>query len=120
MLSGLKPETEYWIAVRALASCDAASPIAVAHVVTGRQQFTTLHGCFIATAAFGTPLARELDALRHLRDRYLLADPLGQTATAIYYVFAPAIARAVASDETLRAGVRALIEPIARLANAIH
>jgi hypothetical protein len=73
-----------------------------------------LHGCFIATAAFGTPLAAELAPLRAFRDRVLLGSPAGQLAVAIYYALSPPVANAIAADDRLRAGARALITPLVR------
>src|SRR5207237_6740276 len=49
MISGLKPEQQYNVAVRAIASCGAASPITTLVASTTKAQFATLHGCFIAT-----------------------------------------------------------------------
>ena len=117
-VSGLKPQTGYYIAVRAFSICDAPSPIAVAQVDTTTQKFVTLHGCFIATAAYGSPMAHELDALRAVRDQKLLTNPLGRLAVASYYAMSPPIARAIASDDRLRAGARALLGPIVDVAQA--
>jgi hypothetical protein len=118
MLTGLKPEQSYTVAVRALSSCGAASPIAVATATTSQAKFVTLHGCFIATAAYGTPLAKEIDVLRRFRDRSLLTSPLGQLAVAAYYSLSPPVAAAITTDERLRAGARALLGPVVRLARA--
>ncbi len=117
-ISGLKPQQSYYVAVRAYSTCDAPSPVAVAQAVTQQQKFVVLHGCFIATAAYGTPMAKELDALRAVRDRALLTNPLGRLAVASYYAMSPPIARAVASDDRLRAGARALLAPIVDVAEA--
>jgi hypothetical protein len=118
MLTGLKPTTDYYVAVRALASCGAASPIAVAKATTTKATFVTLHGCFIATAAYGTPLAKEIDVLRRFRDRRLLDNPLGQLAVAAYYSLSPPVAAAITSDERLRHAARALVEPVVRVTRA--
>ena len=117
-ISGLKPQQTYYVAVRAFSTCDAPSTVAVAQTATSQQKFVVLHGCFIATAAFGSSMAKELDALRAVRDRALLTNPLGKLAVASYYAMSPPIARAIASDDRLRAGVRALLRPIVDVAEA--
>jgi hypothetical protein len=114
----LKPQKLYYVAVRAFSMCDAPSSIATASAATGMQKFVVLHGCFVATAAFGTPMAREIEALRTVRDRALLTNPLGRIAVASYYALSPPIAGAIASDERLRAGARALLRPIIDVARA--
>jgi hypothetical protein len=117
-ISGLKPQQNYYVAVRAFSECDAPSPVAVASTTTTMQKFVVLNGCFIATAAYGTPMARELDALRAVRDRALLTNPLGRLAVAGYYALSPPVARAISTDERMRAGARALLEPIVDVARA--
>ena len=117
-ISGLKPQQNYYVAVRAFSTCDAPSSVAVASTSTSMQKFVVLHGCFIATAAYGTPMAQEIDALRAVRDRALLTNPLGRLAVAGYYAMSPPIARAIASDERLRAGARKLLQPIVEVAQA--
>jgi hypothetical protein len=120
LLTGLKPEQQYFVAVRALSSCGAASPIVTGQALTSKAQFVTLNGCFIATAAYGTPLAAQIGVLRRFRDRTLLPSPIGQLAVAAYYSLSPPIAAAITSDERLRAGARALVEPVVRLTRALH
>jgi Fibronectin type III domain len=120
MLSQLQPEHRYYVAVRAIASCGAASPIATVEGTTSKSQFATLHGCFIATAAYGTPLAKEIEVLRRFRDRRLLPSPLGQLAVAAYYSFSPPIAGALTTDERLRAGARKWVEPLVRAASRLR
>ncbi len=117
-LTGLKAETVYYVGIRALNACGEPSAGAFTTATTQKQKFVVLHGCFIATAAFGTPMAKELDALRAMRDRALLPNPLGQLAVAGYYALSPPIARAIASDERLRAGVRRALAPAVALAHA--
>ncbi len=120
MLTGLKPQQSYFVAVRALATCGLASPIATASATTTQAKFVTLHGCFIATAAYGTPLAQEIGVLRRFRDRELLTSPLGTLAVAAYYSLSPPIAAAITSDERLRAAARALVEPVVRVTRAVE
>ena len=65
-----------FVAVRAFASCDAASPVATATTTTTQQKFVVLHGCFIATAAYGAPMAADVDGSPPARPRSL-PNPLG-------------------------------------------
>jgi hypothetical protein len=117
-VNGLKAETLYYVGIRALNACGQPSTAAFTTAQTSKQKFVVLHGCFIATAAFGSSMAKELDALRAVRDGALLTNPLGRMAVAVYYAMSPPLARAIASDERLRAGARTMLEPAVALARA--
>jgi hypothetical protein len=72
--------------------------------------------CFIATAAFGSPMAREVGVLREFRDEVLLPHAGGRAAVAVYYRIGPTFARMIAGSETLKALVRAGLAPMIWLA----
>ena len=63
-------------------------------------------GCFIATAAFGTPMAEEVRALSKFRDKYLLTSPLGRDFVKVYYRTSPPIADFIRNKPLLKATVR--------------
>ncbi|GIX42075.1 MAG: hypothetical protein KatS3mg129_1808 [Leptospiraceae bacterium] len=68
--------------------------------------------CFIATAAYGTPMAKEVEILRDFRDKYLISHLPGQILAYMYYRLSPPIARIIEKDETLRGITRVLLMPI--------
>jgi hypothetical protein len=72
----------------------------------------SVEGCFIATAAYGTPLAEEIDALRQFRDQYLMTNPAGRLVVSLYYAGSPPLAHLISKHEGLRAVIRMALEPI--------
>jgi hypothetical protein len=68
-------------------------------------------GCFIATAAYGTPMAQEIQILREFRNEYLLANLLGQALVGLYYRVSPRIAEFITEHPGLKPIVRAGLLP---------
>jgi len=66
-------------------------------------------GCFIATAAYGTPSAPKIDVLREFRDSVLLENALGSRFVDIYYRFSPPVADVISGSNFLRTVVRELL-----------
>lgn len=69
-------------------------------------------GCFIATAAYGSPLVRELDVLRAFRDQKMLESRTGRMVVFTYYKVSPPIASVIAQKGTLKMIVRRFIDPV--------
>jgi len=67
--------------------------------------------CFIATAAYGTPMAEEIEILREFRDEYLLTNPLGKALVEFYYRVSPPIAEFITQHPSLKPIVRAGLMP---------
>ena len=72
--------------------------------------------CFIATAAYGSSLAKQLEILRAFRDDYLLLHPVGQKLVGLYYSKGKSIARYIESHPWLRGPARVILYPVVGLA----
>ena len=67
--------------------------------------------CFIATAAYSSPLHPHLDILRDFRDKYLITNKLGRTLINLYYKYSPSIANTIAENKPLKVFVRINLIP---------
>ncbi|MDY6959091.1 MAG: CFI-box-CTERM domain-containing protein [Halobacteriota archaeon] len=74
-----------------------------------------IQACFIATAAYGTPFAKEVDVLRDFRDDTLMTNMAGRAFIRLYYLLSPPIAKVIGRSEILRRLVRGLLSPLVRL-----
>jgi uncharacterized repeat protein (TIGR02543 family) len=72
----------------------------------------TKKGCFIATAAYGSPLHPHLDILRDFRDKYLMSNVFGLKLVELYYRYSPGIAGFIAEHKLLKAAVRVNLLPV--------
>ena len=68
--------------------------------------------CFIATAAYGSPLEPHVTALREFRDRYLQRTAPGRAFIRFYYRHSPPVAAVIAEHAWLRSLVRMLLTPL--------
>jgi len=75
--------------------------------------------CFIATAAYGTPMAEEIQVLREFRDEYLLINPLGQALVDIYYGVSPPVAEFIIEHPSLKPVVRAGLLPAVAMSDVV-
>ncbi len=81
----------------------------------------TIQDCFIASAAYGTETAKELDILREFRDGVLLLNRSGAKFVSLYYRTSPPIADLISQHEGLRTAVRlGFVNPIVAILSWTH
>jgi hypothetical protein len=69
-------------------------------------------GCFIATAAYGSPLASHIKVLSKFRDHFLLTNGIGKRFVRFYYTYSPPVADFIEKHDSLRMMVRLGLIPL--------
>jgi hypothetical protein len=68
--------------------------------------------CFIATAAYGSPLVSQLKILSKFRDNFLLTNRIGKRFVRFYYNYSPPMADFIEKHDSLRMMVRLCLIPV--------
>ncbi len=87
--------------------------------VRARKFGSLFSKCFIATAAYGSPMAPQVQALREFRDRKLMTNRAGRAVVTVYYAFSPPLADLIRNHSTVRSAVRVALTPVLYLAQAL-
>ena len=115
LVTGLDPKTTYEFKAQ-LKYDDNGTVIiegATLYFTTDKSSLPPSEGCFIATAAYGTPTAEQIDVLREFRDVVLLESTVGSQFVALYYQLSPPVADFISGSSVLRTLVREfLVDPI--------
>ena len=75
--------------------------------------------CFIATAAYGSPMHPYVNMLREFRDKRLMTNRPGRAFVKLYYKYSPPVARFISKDGSLRFFARLDLAPVVCLALVI-
>lgn len=76
-------------------------------------------GCFIATAAYGTPMAEDVRYLRAFRDEYLQTNDAGRWFVKQYYKYSPSVADYLREHDSLRGVVRTALSPLVAMSKGL-
>lgn len=69
-------------------------------------------GCFIATAAYGSPFTEELDYFRAFRDTFLNQNMYGRMFVKTYYQYGPFFSKIIEKSERKRYVVRMILDKL--------
>jgi hypothetical protein len=76
-------------------------------------------GCFIASAAYGSPFESHVKVLREFRDSCLMRTGLGRAFVNFYYEYSPALADVIRKHDSMRAMVRWGLAPVVGVAYVV-
>jgi hypothetical protein len=114
VLTGLRASTKYVVGVRVRGGCMCeGGPLATAAFQTSAPEYTHLSGCFVATAAYGSALAPQVETLRRARDQLRARSGLGAAAVSLYERSSPPLAGVLRETEAGRAVIRSALAPVA-------
>lgn len=119
-LERLLPDTDYTVAIRPYDDCRNTGPIEFLNFHTPERTMGEVDACFVATAAYGSVLAKDVDMLRHFRDAVLRRSVLGELAVETYYTFGPAAAGVIGESELLRWTARTVLDPVVSWARGLR
>ena len=91
-------------------NCDAATYSSSTSTTSSEDDL--ISGCFIATAAYGSPIEPHVEILKDFRDQFLLPNKYGKKFVALYYQYSPPIAEIIAKHRMLKLTVRLALFPI--------
>lgn len=119
-ITGLRPKSKYYVAVLPVSRCGKRGTLIAAEAETAVGNFTTLGGCFIATAAYGSQLEPEVATLRRFRDEHLSNNPLGQILVGSYYALSPSLAGVIAQHPSLRGLAQEALDPVVQMVKTLN
>ena len=83
--------------------------------VQSRSIQSTSDNCFIATATYGTPMAKEVIYLKKFRDNVLRNIGIGRWFISVYYTLSPPVAKYIENKPKLQSFIRTILGPVIKL-----
>jgi hypothetical protein len=121
-VSGLTASTTYYFALKT--TDYAANTSSISNVASATTSAVSSGGgggggggCFIATAVYGSPMAKEEQILIMFRDKRLLKNKTGKKLVELYYKVSPPIAEYIGKREWAKRITRGMLRPIIWFAN---
>jgi hypothetical protein len=118
-IGDLTAQTHYYVGVRAVDRLNRRGPISVAQITTPKRVFATVTPCFVASAAYGSPLADQVVVLRRVRDRQLQTNAVGRALVRAYYERGASWALWLREHAAARSAVRAVLAPVVAFARML-
>ena len=118
-ITGLLPETTYYVALRAFDDCKNYGPLIMTSFRTPERVTGEVDACFVATAAYGSFMANEVGMLRSFRDGILRQSVLGELFVETYYTVGPAFSANIDHSDVLRHAARDSLAPLVDLVRGL-
>jgi hypothetical protein len=120
-VTGLEDSETYYFAITAYSTVDVESTYSNQVATNNSDNEGGGGGCFIATAAFGSKMERQVQILSEFRDKRLLTNHFGRQFVDVYYTLSPPVAAYLRRHPTARAAVRYVLIPVTGVASlALH
>jgi len=117
-IQGLNNGTPYFLGVASVDQAGIltffADPTTTNITVTPEPVYGLLsgQGCFIATAAYGSSMAPEVDTFRAFRGKFLMKSKMGNWLAHKYYLYSPPLAEFISHSEVLKLVSRLILWPL--------
>lgn len=122
-VSGLNSGTTYYFALKTQDYADPPNISSLSNIASATTSAVSSGGggggggCIIATAAYGSKDAKDVQILNEFKYKYLLTNKFGKGLVNFYYKVSPPIAVFIRKRDWARSAVRIMLKPVVWMAN---